>query len=75
MTVKARCPNPDCGQEYKVPEERLGRTVACQKCKQPFTLQALVAVPANSRAESFDTPCIGTSSRPTSCSTLKATRW
>ncbi|MCY2994620.1 MAG: SUMF1/EgtB/PvdO family nonheme iron enzyme [Planctomycetota bacterium] len=52
MSVKARCPNPDCGQPYSVPEEQLGRTVVCQTCKQAFQLCAACTVSAESLARS-----------------------
>ena len=38
MVVKVRCPNPGCGQHYSVPDEQLGHTAVCKKCKQPFTV-------------------------------------
>jgi predicted Zn finger-like uncharacterized protein len=53
MPVKVACPNPECGTQYQVTEDRLGRSVKCQKCGLTFTLQMSAdetgAVPASNQ--------------------------
>ncbi len=40
MVVRVRCTHPDCQQPYKVPDEQIGQTAVCQKCKRSFVLSA-----------------------------------
>jgi formylglycine-generating enzyme required for sulfatase activity/serine/threonine protein kinase len=39
MSVTIRCPNPECGQKYRVKEESLGGRTTCKKCGLSFTLE------------------------------------
>ena len=43
MTVRVRCPNPECGRTYRVPDERLGETATCKQCGRTFILEAVEA--------------------------------
>jgi len=38
MTLRVRCPNPDCGKAYSVSEEKIGRSAVCKQCGRKFTL-------------------------------------
>lgn len=38
MNVRVQCPNPECGQHYHVPQEKLGHAAVCHKCKRKFIL-------------------------------------
>ncbi len=38
MTVRVRCPNPDCGKTSMAPEEAVGREARCKHCGRPFVL-------------------------------------
>lgn len=55
MVVKVRCPNPSCGQSYRVSEEQVGHTAVCKKCKRPFTLSLSAASRETASAARSDT--------------------
>ena len=38
MAIRIQCPNPDCGSQYKVPEEQLGKKAVCKNCGRRFLL-------------------------------------
>ena len=35
--ILAKCPNPECGKEYPVSEERAGQVMHCTQCGEDFT--------------------------------------
>src|SRR4051812_7208418 len=37
MSIKVRCPNPECGRVGNVPQESMGRVVRCPSCGIRFT--------------------------------------
>jgi formylglycine-generating enzyme required for sulfatase activity/serine/threonine protein kinase len=39
MPVKVVCPNPNCKAEYRVAQDRLGKSGTCSKCGLKFALQ------------------------------------
>ena len=41
MTIRARCPNPDCGAIHELADEKAGEKVKCTKCKTIFTVEAM----------------------------------
>ena len=62
MTVKTRCPNPDCQQSYQIAKEKLGKQGRCKKCGTRFTFESIdkTKAPAQqTQAESQETVPIG----------------
>lgn len=60
MTVKCICPH--CQQSYKVRQDKLGKTTACQKCGESFELQRSEA---NSVSGTAETPSESPNKKPT----------
>ncbi len=43
MSIKTQCSNPDCGHEYNLSSDLMGKTVRCKACQQTFTVTAVNA--------------------------------
>ena len=62
MSVKTRCPNPNCRQSYHIAEEELGKQGRCKKCSTRFTFAVIGETQAPSQqtqAESQGTIPVG----------------
>jgi WD40 repeat protein/tRNA A-37 threonylcarbamoyl transferase component Bud32 len=40
MKITTHCSNPDCGHEYSLSTDYVGKSVRCKQCKQTFTVAA-----------------------------------
>jgi len=72
MTVKVRCPNPDCRQAFKAADEKLGKQGRCKECGTRFTFAAAgkTVAPNVTHAESN-----ATSSPPTNVNVKRLGRF
>lgn len=52
MTLKLKCPNPDCGKSYNVSKEHLGRKTRCPACRREMTIGEPASDAAPVRAHS-----------------------
>lgn len=51
-----RCPKPDCNKSMQVPDNAVGKKVACPGCKTPFVVQAPATASASSSSSSTVKP-------------------
>ena len=59
MHVKTQCSNPDCGHEYNLSAEYVGKSVRCKACQQTFTVTASsVESVRESRVKKSDTSVV-----------------
>ena len=59
MNVKTQCSNPDCGHQYNLSPELVGKTVRCKECQQTFTVTAVNAASVReSRVKKSDTSVV-----------------